>query len=235
MSVVDIRKRNELEQRYHKRKVLDLFCGAGAASRGYSHAGWSCVGVDKHRQDNYPFEFHRMDAMEVVADPLLLQWIDPQMIHASPPCQSYSASLRHLAKPQPRYIEELRKLLEPTELPYVIENVNGAPLYSKRSIILCGSMFGKKVRRHRIFESNIPLVCHMHCDHSIFGDRGALQPTYNSQNRDWMNEMFDTKFSHEWGMTIKEARQAVPPYYTEYIGLQIDAYLTQDERRIVSG
>ena len=77
-------------------------------------------------------------------------------------------STSHLASwDRPKLIPELRELLQSHGIPWVIENVNGAPLYPERSIVLCGTMFLKKLWRHRIFESNVPLTTHcLKCDHS---------------------------------------------------------------------
>ena len=51
----------------------------------------------------------------------------------------------------------MRERLLAAGVPYVIENVKGAPLLDP--IVLCGTMFpGLRVLRHRLFESNVALT-----------------------------------------------------------------------------
>lgn len=101
--------------------------------------------------------------MSVVYDALdFLREINLSMfsaIHASFPCQLFTAYRRKghgVGDGYANLIPEGRDLLKATGLPYVIENVPGAPLESP--VQLCGSSFGLDVRRHRLFESNIDLV-----------------------------------------------------------------------------
>lgn len=135
-------------------RLLDLFCGAGGCSMGYHRAGFDVVGVDVHPQPRYPFEFHQADALEFPLDGF-------DAIHASPPCQAFSA-LRHLnpGKEHPDLIAPTRDRLRAASVPYVIENVEGAPLgEGTQLLLLCGTMFrlqtpdGRaEIRRHRLFE-----------------------------------------------------------------------------------
>jgi DNA (cytosine-5)-methyltransferase 1 len=149
------------------RRLLDLFCGGGGAAMGYSQAGFTIVGVDIHPQPHYPFAFVLADALEYLA--LYGQRFD--VIHASPPCQAYSA-LKHLARTTHlALIKPVREALRATGRPYVIENVVGAPLDT--TLLLCGSMFGletpcgAQLRRHRLFESNVLLMSPGHCQHGM--------------------------------------------------------------------
>jgi DNA (cytosine-5)-methyltransferase 1 len=223
--------------------VLDLFCGAGAASVGYHDAGLKVIGVDIRPQPNYPYEFHRMDAMEVVKDQILIDWLKPVVwiktptgrkmrrgklvVHASPPCQAYSNVVRHLSYPQPKLIEPLRVALEALIsggliAGYIIENVENAPLLRDRTIMLCGTMFGKRINRHRKFESlGLGLSDYgLKCSHGVDGVGEAMniyRSPHNVSVGRWMDEMFD---SRRW-MTQEEARQTIPCCYTEFIGSQI--------------
>lgn len=142
-----------------RRRLLDLFCGAGGASKGYADAGFDVVGVDKHPQPHYPFEFIQADALEFLA----AHGSEYVAIHASPPCQVHSA-LKHLPNfnedEHEDLVAETRSLLEASGAPWIMENVPGAPL--RDPVVLCGSMFrlatpcGAELRRHRLFELSWP-------------------------------------------------------------------------------
>jgi DNA (cytosine-5)-methyltransferase 1 len=69
-------------------RLLDLFCGAGGCSVGYHRAGFDVVGVDLHPQPNFPFPFKQCDVLTLAGHPWLRAF---DAIHASPPCQAYTA------------------------------------------------------------------------------------------------------------------------------------------------
>jgi DNA (cytosine-5)-methyltransferase 1 len=220
-----------------KPRLLDLFSGAGGCTKGYQRAGFYVVGVDIEDQPNYcGDEFYRVDALAV-----LREWTSPGLydaIHASPPCQDYSRAMRHLSAPQPRLIEPVRDLLAEAGLPWVIENVPGSPLPTSSNLLgehgveLCGSMFGKAYRRHRLFETSFPISPPAECDHSLPAMNPHNQAGRNritadhgpgDQERPWREEM-----GVEW-MGRYEAREAIPPAYTEWIGHHLMARLTERE------
>jgi DNA (cytosine-5)-methyltransferase 1 len=222
-------------------RLLDLFCGAGGAAVGYHRAGFEVVGVDIELQPNYPFEFIQDDALDY-ARPRFTGHISTEFdaIHASPPCQDYSKAMRHLSNRQPRLIEELREVLRATGLPWVIENVPGAPLVhgdtldGRHGVELCGTMFGLRVWRHRLFETTFPVGVPRLCDHSA----PAMNP-HNQDARDRMYEEFGRgdpepiwreEMDVGW-MKRYEAREAIPPAYTEHIG----GYLLEEVNRIQKG
>ncbi len=136
-------------------RLLDLFCGAGGAAKGYHDAGFEVVGVDHKPQPNYPYEFHEADAMTYP-----LEGFD--VIHASPPCQAYSI-MRNLPwlrdREYPEDIGPTRERLQQADALWVIENVMGARRTKRRpdgmrAGWLCGGMFGLPFYRHRLFETN---------------------------------------------------------------------------------
>jgi DNA (cytosine-5)-methyltransferase 1 len=224
-----------LTMRHHKPKLLDLYCCAGGAGMGYSRAGFDVVGVDIKPQPNYPFEFHQADALEYLVE----HGHEFNAIHASPPCQLYTRMNQGLLqsmgtnKEHPDLVEPTRRLLKSTGLPYVMENVEGAPLLDP--VTLCGSSFGLLVQRHRLFESNVFLMT-MPCAHGwqkadkpplhgLHGHRKALFSRVvgvyghgRGKGDDWA--AWSIAMGIDW-MTRKEMTQAIPPAYTEFIGRQL--------------
>jgi DNA (cytosine-5)-methyltransferase 1 len=125
---------------------------------GLHRAGFDVTGVDIRPQPRYPFRFVRGDAL---APPVRLGDFD--LIWASPPCQAYVRS-GTIAKDgrHPDLIESVRSMLCAGGVPWIIENVPGAPL--RADLVLCGTMFGLGVRRHRWFEAS-PSVAAMGAGH----------------------------------------------------------------------
>ena len=216
-------------------KLLDLFCGAGGCSVGYARAGFEVVGVDVEPQPNYPYEFIQADALNVGEDwwPLAegqQEHREFDAIHASPPCQAYSAVTPEQSN-HPDLVAETRRLLRGTALPYIIENVPGAPLEDPTT--LCGSSFGLGVRRHRLFETNFT-VMGPPCAH---GQMPAKYEVY--EHGRWYKSPFAKvyglgggKAMEHWGeamgiswMTPKEMALAIPPAYCEHIGGYLRAHI----------
>lgn len=144
-------------------------------------------------------------------------------VWASPPCQGFTAYKRrpgHVA-PRENLIPAVRERLKAWGGPYVIENVVGAPL--ENPILLCGSMFGLDVRRHRIFECSFP-VEQPRCDHSRWTPR--FPPATNRTNLRKTVEVGVWRIPLEtqqramggldW-MELHELSQAVPPAYSEFL------------------
>ena len=216
-------------------RILDLFCGAGGAAEGYRQAlevlgiKYEIVGVDIAKQPRYPFTFVQGDALEYLA----LHGSEFDFIHASPPCQQYSACKnipQNRTNTYPDLVVPVREALIRTGVPYVIENVVSAPLHT--NIILCGTMFGLKVYRHRAFESSLMLFQPAHFKHTerIGGYRpGGKLP--RKAPRDWEGYICVAggnftiaqarrAMGIDW-MTKKEIAEAIPPAYTRWIGMQI--------------
>jgi DNA (cytosine-5)-methyltransferase 1 len=180
-------------------KALDLFCGAGGASMGMNRAGFDVVGVDINYQPNYPFEFVQADAMSFPLDGFDFIW-------ASPPCQAFTAYKRRgNVRPAPNLIAATRRRLESSGALWVIENVFGAPL--NLPIMLCGTMFGLGVRRHRLFELNFDVGLRPPCKHE-----GIQIPVYGHGAPEW--------FRKKWARGYPQATNRTNPRNTVEIGVR---------------
>ncbi len=231
-----------MERKY---KLLDCFCKAGGASMGYYNAGFEVVGVDIESQPNYPFKFIQRDALETLVDIEFISQFD--IIACSPPCQNYSR-LKYLSGNVEKWerdhvdlVASTRELLIKTGKPYIIENVEGAPLINP--IKLCGSQFENMyTQRPRLFESNIPLrkpdnpvVRHK----TLKLGQGPSEDGYitvaGTRPPKGMNEI-QTKLYYgfalggiDW-MSLEELTQAIPPTYTCFLGKQIIEYLDKQNQ-----
>ena len=204
-------------------RILDLFCCAGGAGAGDARAGFEVVGVDINPQPRYPFTFIQGDAVD--AD---ISGFDA--IHASPPCQRHTDLARQSKIEYPCFIEPIREKLIASGLPYVIENVEGAPLLDP--IMLCGTMFpALRVIRHRLFETNWPLRARTHGKHPLVYTLDKRKAHYGKLS-EWTSPVQVTGGGNctvaaasdamgiDW-MTKNELNEAIPPEYTEFIGRQL--------------
>jgi DNA (cytosine-5)-methyltransferase 1 len=188
---------------------------------GYHLAGFDVVGVDIKPQPRYPFEFHQADALTFPLDGF-------DAIHASPPCQAYSVTKSLSKKVHPELVEPVRDRLMASGLPWVIENVPGAPL--REPLVLCGTEFGLRspsghwVRRHRLFESNVFLMgaggCN--CSGKLTAYTTGHPPAETTLWKGWQMGRRDSAIAFEidW-MVGDELAQAIPPAYTRHIGEQL--------------
>jgi DNA (cytosine-5)-methyltransferase 1 len=207
---------------------------------GYSRAGWAVLGVDKVVQPRYPFDFVQGDAIQFVLD----HGHKFDAIHASTPCHDFTDLVSRSGPDGTAWmLPAMRQALISTGRPWVMENVPAAPM--RADITLCGSMFnlgagGRMLKRHRIFESNIPLTAPVDrcAEHAlagglfggVYGDGGGGQQTrgykfYAAESREAMGI--------DW-MRRPELSQALPPAYTEHIGRQLLAYAFGAESHHVS-
>lgn len=237
-------------------RLLDLFSGQGGAARGYQAAGWHVTGVDiaDHSKRYAGDVFVQGDALAYLAE----HGHEFAAIHASPPCQGYTIATagnpKARAKHQ-RLIAATRELLEQTGRPWVIENVEQARSQMRNPILLCGRMFGLTARdadttlltldRHRLFESNVPLVAPEHPAHNgeqvagVYGgsrrakrrpgeslaevaprDRWAARVErgggYVPRSKAVQQELLGI----DW-MTVKGMQESIPPAYAAHIGAQL--------------
>lgn len=207
--------------------IADLGCGAGGASWGYHLAGrLDVTGVDNVPQPRYPVKakFALSDAMEFLER-------HGRKFHAfalSPPCQYYSdmSDCRPgLAETYPDLIPSWREAVQSFGVPYVIENVRGAPL--KNPLMLCSARFGREMYRHRFFESDFELTGPAHQKHTVRASKaGHWEPgTYISVAGHCAPiEKARQVMGIQW-MVRDELVEAVPPYFTEHIGHQLVAEL----------
>jgi DNA (cytosine-5)-methyltransferase 1 len=209
------------------KRLLDLFCGAGGAAMGYHRAGFDVVGVDIKPQKHYPFEFHQEDALQFAME----HGREFDVIHASPPCQCYSVTASLSNGKHPDLVLIVRGILDRIGRPYVIENVPGSPLYNP--LMICGTMFGLRVIRHRLFECNPPIyfapkTCHH--DGRVLPMRwktrqeklaaGKTFEYITVSGNSFLIDEARAAMGIEW-MNRKEIAQAIPPAYTEWIGNQL--------------
>jgi len=194
-------------------KLVDLGCGAGGCSMGYYRAGFDVTGVDIRPQPNYPFTFVQADAMTFPLDGF-------DAIHWSPICQGHANVTAWRGDPA-SYEDQLTPALarlSAQPLPWVVENVPEAlPTWD---YVLCGTSFGLPIRRHRGFRrgnwTGYELLPPCRCYRNP-----AVRPFEHKDERAYTDAMGCT-----W-MTRDEGRQAIPPAYTEHIGLQLMAHLTE--------
>ena len=240
-------------------KLLDLFCCAGGAAMGYHRAGFEVFGVDIEPQPNYPFAFHQGDVIEVLAALILgeaaeftrpdgtsvtLVLADFTLMHASPPCQLFSATANAHTTEHVDLLTPTRPLLVEAGLPYIIENVERAPLIDP--VMLCGTMFGLRapdvdgvelqMQRHRLFETSFPIsLAPAPCAHdstpvggSYKGARRRTPADRDAKRRGGYTPALSVRaalLGIDWTLSEHELAQAIPPVYTEWLGREALAHL----------
>lgn len=205
-------------------RLLDLYCAAGGAGMGYHRAGFDVVGVGINPQPHFPFEFIQGDCLGLGLD--FLRSFDA--IHASPPCQHYSAAARFHgnSSDHPDLVAPTRDMLVAAGLPWIIENVEGAPI--RADVMLCGSMFGLRLVKHRFFELSFPFFALMPpCDHADVYDpwHGAGRSAAKfrqAQDTPWIPAQGGSGRAR--GVT-GDVFNAIPPAYTEFLGRKMLAHI----------
>jgi DNA (cytosine-5)-methyltransferase 1 len=203
----------------NKPRCLDLFCGAGGATKGLQNAGFHVTGIDNVRQPRYCGDaFIQADALK---PPVRLSDFD--FIWASPPCQRYSVAQNAAknAAAHPDLVADVRQMLIASGSPWVMENVVGAPLINP--VMLCGLAFGLKVKRHRLLESSALLLtppCPPHEQeyYVIFGHEARIRKRREAGRKNCIGEG-RRAMGIDW-MSRGELSLAIPPAYSEFIGRQ---------------
>jgi DNA (cytosine-5)-methyltransferase 1 len=118
----------------------------------------------------------------------------------------------------------VRERLCASGISYVIENVVGAPL--EDPLMLCGSVFGLDVRRHRIFETSFAAAPPSRCDHSRWEARFP-QATNRTNRRKTVEvgvwriplDVQRAAMGIDW-MSVGKLSQAIPPAHAEHLARQ---------------
>ena len=120
--------------------------------------------------------------------------------------------------------------------PYIIENVVGAPL--EDPVILCGSMFGLDVRRHRLFESSL-FLDEPECRHEIWkpnrfpggrsrergGPRVLVRATVEVGRWNIPLSVQQAAMGIGWITDVRMLSESIPPAYSEFLGRQVAAFI----------
>ena len=244
--------------------------GMGYHRAGFTVYG---VDNEPARSKFAPFALHIGDAIEVMAALIAgeavdftypggvtverLTLSDFAAIHGSPPCTGFSRGTAAIPDRLTRYdrlIAVTREAMILAGLPYVIENVEDAGPELLNPMRLCGFEFGLsavdddgtvlKMKRHRLFESNVFLVgaggCPGHPRIPRRTHRGGPQIAgayggarrdkvearqvrhggYVPKSLDVLRTMLGTPWMDETGCFL-----SIPPVYAEHIGAQLLAHI----------
>lgn len=201
-------------------RALDLFCCAGGASMGLHNAGFEVVGVDIRPQPSYPFMFVQADALR---PPFDLRDFD--LVWASPPCQAHSKTRAIHGNEYEDLIPATRALLADHPMT-VMENVVGAPL--EHAFTLCGTMFGLRVIRHRLFEASFPVLvppCGRHGPTNSHRGYSTGAEFVTVAGNNYRRIEGAAAMGINWMKSRAELSQAIPPAYGEFIGRAARRYI----------
>jgi DNA (cytosine-5)-methyltransferase 1 len=213
-------------------RLLDTYCCAGGATRGYQYAGFHVTGVDIEPQPNYGGDtFVQGDAVEFIKE----HGHEFDAIAGSPPCQAHSPLNAYNKKTYPQLIGTTRQAMIASGKPYVIENVEAARSELLDPVLLCGPMFELRMYRHRLFEAGngFTFTAPAHPTHEALCVRNGYLPTPGrpfmsihggKHSRAWLEAAKDA-MGMPWVSTIREVCEAIPPAYTRHIGEALLAHL----------
>lgn len=232
----------------HRPRLLDLFCGAGGSAMGYYRVGFEVVGVDIKPQPHYPFEFHQADALTYPLEGFDAYHASPPCqgvsIMRNLPWlrnKEYQVLIADIR-------ERFEQLGKPYVIENVATAKYGSKMLEKLGLqkhgmqagFLCGQMFGLPIYRHRLFETNFPWFQPEHPKHRghirtgrNIGDR-ARNIVVRKTGQTYGFDKPSCAVGHaviggmsprdalgcQW-MNRDEACQAIPPAYTQYIGVRL--------------
>jgi hypothetical protein len=212
--------------------LVDLYCCAGGATRGYQRAGFYVVGVDSEPQPNYcGDEFYKADALDFIERYGHMA----SAVAGSPPCQ-FDCTITLGTNKRRRELHTdmmtaTRAALLATGKPYVIENPPGGASKKMRvDLTLCGEMFGLAVIRHRNFELgrwSMDRPPHPKHRGRVAGMRhgewfeGPYFAVYGQGGGKGTVAQWQAAMGIDWTDVRRELAEAIPPAYTEYIGNQL--------------
>ena len=167
-------------------RLDDLCCCAGTGADGYAAVlGPEAIhGYDHEPQPDYPYAFTQADVRDVLS-------VDTGATarHASFPCQIHTTA-GHLRDAQGG-VSKYEDLLTPglatlrgrwNHRPWVVENVDDrsgnvrrimAPRAGESLVMLCGTMFGLPIWRHRLFLANFHLTVPRPTGRGVYRSRGC--------------------------------------------------------------
>lgn len=245
--------------------LADLFSCSGLAADGYASVlGAGRVhGYDLEPQPLYPYGFTQADALDLLASPNgeLARYAAR---HLSPPCQALTTAghLRTAQGGTSKYPDLLTPSLDLVrthwnDQPWVVENVDDnqkkarrimAPRDGEYLVVLCGSMFGLQVQRHRLFLANFPLIQPAPTGKGVYGAIGCRHDTFppdpiTGRPRPWgvwhvkgdnVPSGGRTAHDEEHGRQVMgshrtlpwdKLKEGFPPAYTAWVGARMLPYL----------
>lgn len=218
-------------------KVADLCGGVGISADGYIGAGMTVTGFDNDPKcaKYYPGEFHCTDITTLTAD-FLAQY---DLVHLGAPCQPWTqmmtcqppevrARYRDLITPMRPVLDELNARGVPT----VIENVEPCDvLRPEQTIMLCGTMFGKELYRHRKIETGgglvIPPLYHpKHVKPASKAGHWKAGTVMSIAGHIAPIEMARELMGVTRRMPREQLVEAAPAYFLAYVAAHAQAYLS---------
>jgi DNA (cytosine-5)-methyltransferase 1 len=238
---------------------LDAFSGRGGAGKGYMRAGFCMDAVDTNGEhlDAYPFDCPGSQAVETDAVAFIAEYgYRFAFVHTSPTCTGYTQGTSMLPDRLSKYdrlIPVTREALEIAGVPYVIENVVSKDTRAelRDPTMLCWTEFYEPgavhdthtcdhctagtplwTRRHRLFESNVPITraggCRHPRDMQCAGAYGAARRCpweakhirkggYVPADIGVLQAIVDI----DWVDDEAALFLAIPPAYTEHVGRQL--------------